>query len=136
MNKLNQKIDAVREKVGKIAKDKENPYFKSKYFDVNSLLDVLLPALKEEGLSLIQPLSNIGGKPSIRTIVSDGNEEIVSEVPLPENQDPQKMGSIITYFRRYALQSLFCLQAEDDDGNVASGKLVGGSSPQNPRDDF
>jgi hypothetical protein len=34
--------------------------------------------------------------------------------------DPQKMGSMITYYRRYTLQSLLGLQAEDDDGNAAS----------------
>lgn len=37
-------------------------------------------------------------------------------------RDPQKMGSAITYYRRYALQSLFLLRAEDDDANVASTK--------------
>ena len=34
--------------------------------------------------------------------------------------DPQKMGSMITYYRRYTLQSLLGLQAEDDDANAAS----------------
>jgi hypothetical protein len=37
---------------------------------------------------------------------------------LPNLQDPQKLGSAITY-RRYTLQSLLGLQAEDDDGNKA-----------------
>jgi len=43
-------------------------------------------------------------------------------VPLPEAPDAQKYGSAITYFRRYALQSLFLLEAEDDDGNNAVKK--------------
>jgi hypothetical protein len=43
---------------------------------------------------------------------------------LPENSDPQKMGSTITYFRRYALQSLFLLQAEDDDGHSAVDRTL------------
>jgi hypothetical protein len=42
--------------------------------------------------------------------------------PLPETVDAQKAGSAITYFRRYALQSLLALEAEDDDGNTASSK--------------
>ena len=41
---------------------------------------------------------------------------------LPDIQDPQKLGSCITYYRRYTLASLLGLQAEDDDGNAASGK--------------
>jgi len=30
------------------------------------------------------------------------------------------MGSAITYFRRYAIQSMLLLQAEDDDANTVS----------------
>ena len=58
---------------------------------------------------------------NLQTILIDAEsgEEIKTSVNLPENADPQKMGSIITYFRRFALQSLFALQAEDDDGNKA-----------------
>ena len=39
---------------------------------------------------------------------------------LPQITDPQKVGSAVTYFRRYTLQSLLSLQAEDDDANTAS----------------
>ena len=41
---------------------------------------------------------------------------------LPPLTDPQKIGSAITYYRRYTLQSLLGIQAEDDDANKASGK--------------
>jgi hypothetical protein len=43
---------------------------------------------------------------------------------LPEIADPQKMGSAVTYYRRYMLQSLLLLRAVDDDGNIASGKAT------------
>jgi hypothetical protein len=42
----------------------------------------------------------------------------MSSIALPQIQDPQKLGSAITYFRRYTLQSLLSLQAIDDDANV------------------
>jgi hypothetical protein len=42
---------------------------------------------------------------------------------LPNIQDPQKLGSAITYYRRYTLQSLLGLQAEDDDGNTATKQV-------------
>ena len=45
---------------------------------------------------------------------------ITSSLVLPLLEDPQKLGSCITYYRRYTLQSLLGLQAEDDDGNKAS----------------
>jgi hypothetical protein len=51
------------------------------------------------------------------------NLVIQSEVTLPDLQDPQKMGSAITYYRRYSLQSLFLLQAQDDDGEIAKPKV-------------
>ena len=40
---------------------------------------------------------------------------------LPTNVTAQQMGSFVSYFRRYTLQSLMSLQTtEDDDGNKAS----------------
>ena len=48
----------------------------------------------------------------------------MSSIPLGDITDPQKLGGAITYYRRYTLQSLLGLQAEDDDGNTASGRQV------------
>lgn len=117
------KLKAVRDAVGVLEKSAVNPFFKSKYIDINGLLDVLNPALNEQGLTLLQPLSNVAGRPAVRTIIKDGDNVLIDDaVALPDLQDPQKMGACITYYRRYALISLFALQAEDDDGNMASGK--------------
>jgi len=121
MNKLLQ----FQQKVGAISKDSTNPYFKSKYFDINKLIEEVKPILNELELVLLQPLENINGKPALRTIIYDVNEGGCTTIidfttPLPENPDPQKMGSVITYYRRYAIQSLLFLQAEDDDGNSAA----------------
>lgn len=117
------KILKIQSEIGALSKTETNPFFKSKYFDINSLIAQLQPLLEKYGITVIQPLSEIGGKPGLDTKVYDGDEQIVfSTIPLPDFQDPQKMGSAITYYRRYALQSLFLLQAEDDDGNHGSGK--------------
>ena len=116
------KLLIFQEKVGAISKDSKNPFFKSFYFDINKLLEEVKPILTELKLVINQPLSNIEGKPAIRTILTDceANKVLFDDtITLPENNDPQKMGSAITYFRRYALQSLLALQAEDDDGNLA-----------------
>ena len=125
---LIQKIHKVGVAVGGIAKGKDNPYFKSKYFDINNLLESLNPEMKKEGLSFIQPLNLLMGEASIHrvleTTITDGKDVLSSSMLLPDLQDPQKMGSAITYFRRYSLQSMFGLQAKDDDGNKASGRTV------------
>jgi hypothetical protein len=120
------KILKIQSQIGTLSKDKENPFFKSKYFDINQILAQLQPLLDEHGLTVVQPLDNIEGKPALSTIVYDGDQEVLNyTTPLPENDDPQKIGSAITYFRRYALQSLFMLQADDDDANSAKpGKVV------------
>lgn len=122
MKNLYKKLLAIQKEVKGITKDSENPFFKSKYFDINGLLDELKPILNKHGVVVMQPLTHVNGTLALETIVVDeeSGEETKSICLLPENPDPQKMGSAITYFRRYSLQSLFLLQAEDDDGNVAS----------------
>lgn len=119
------KILKLQTEIGVLSKTETNPFFKSKYMDINGLLAQLLPLLDKHKLRVTQPLTNIEGKPAIATQVFDLDAKAViveEKFPLPEQQDPQKMGSAITYYRRYALQSLFLLQAEDDDGNHASKK--------------
>lgn len=115
---LHQKLFDLQSEVGAIAKDSKNPFFKSKYFDVNGLLAHLQPLLKKHRLLLLQPI--IGGSVMSRIHDVDSAESVASSMQLPTISDPQKMGSAITYYRRYTLQSLLALQAEDDDGNVAS----------------
>lgn len=124
MKELYKKLLNVQKEVGAIAKDSTNPFFKSSYFDINGLLTELKPVLNKEGLIVMQPLTNIDGKLALETLIIDAEsgDQIKSIAILPENTDPQKMGGIVTYFRRYSLQSFFLLQAEDDDANGASGK--------------
>jgi len=113
-------------KMGAISKDSTNPFFKSKYFDINKLLEEVKPILSEFELVLIQPLTTLDtGRLAIVTklIDTETNEVLIDEKAiLPENTDPQKMGAIISYFRRYALQSALCLQAEDDDAESVKPK--------------
>lgn len=121
---LFQKIHQVQTEIGTISKESTNPFFKSKYFDINTLIANLKPLLEKHSLMVLQPLSNIDGKPALTTMVIDpeSGETIQMDTPLPETSKPQDGGSAITYYRRYALQSLFLLEAQDDDGNKASGK--------------
>lgn len=135
------KLLLFQQKVGAITKDSTNPFFKSKYFDINKLIEEIKPILNELGLVLIQPLSFTPNneKPALRTILIDsesGKDLSNQMIPLPENNDPQKMGSIITYYRRYAIQSLLFLQAEDDDGNMATHKQEVKKEEKKPLSDY
>lgn len=132
MKNLYAKLLKVQQEIKAVKKEENNPFFKSKYFDINGLLEALKPVLNANGLVVMQPLTTLDGKPAIRTIVADpeSGETMYEVTTLPENLDPQKMGSAITYLRRYSLQSFFLLQAEDDDGNVASGNVDKGFAPR------
>ena len=125
------KLLEFQKRVGTISKDSTNPFFKSNYFDINKLIEVIKPILNELGLVLLQPLvmGEVNGKLAIKTIIIDSetDKELISGCAvLPENPDPQKMGSIITYYRRYSIQSLLFLQAEDTDGEIGQNT---GSKP-------
>lgn len=123
MKSLYAKLLNIQKEIGAIAKDSTNPFFKSKYFDINGLIAEVKPLANKLGLVIMQPLTTVGEKPAIETIIADPESgEVMSKITLlPENTDPQKFGSAITYYRRYALQSLLFLQAEDDDANSVSG---------------
>ena len=118
---MNSKLLELQKEISGISKDKTNPFYKSQYFDINQLIHAIKPVLNDLGLVLMQPLTNIDGKPAISTVLidADGGDQVTSCIMLPENDDPQKMGSIITYYRRYAIQSMLLLEAVDDDANSA-----------------
>jgi hypothetical protein len=120
MKNLYLKLAEVKREVGKVSKNSKNPHFKNTYADLNALIDAVEPILLEKGLLMLQPIQN----GNVTTIIIDceNNESVESSISLPALQDPQKLGSAITYFRRYTLQSLLSLQAEDDDANKASRK--------------
>lgn len=115
---LYPKLHAAKQKIGKVVKNANNPHFKKSYADINALVETVEPILLEYGLVLIQPIYN--GLVTTVIIDIDNGDRIESEMRLPEIQDPQKIGSAVTYYRRYTLQSLLSLQAEDDDANSAS----------------
>lgn len=113
---LTQRLQLIQDEIEVVKKDMKNPYFKSKYADINSFIGVLKPLLKLHQVVVLQPLTNIGGRPAIHTIVTcETGERFESIVPIDDNADPQKIGSWITYVRRYAIQSFFFLQADDQD---------------------
>ena len=125
--KIHKKLFEIQQQIGAIQKTETNPFFKSKYFDINALISQLQPLLREHGLLLLQPLiCNEYEQNGVETQIIDveTGEMVTSFARLPELNDPQKTLGAITYFRRGSLQSLLGLQADDDDGNTASGKLT------------
>ena len=112
------KLSKVKAEIGVLSKNAKNPFFKSDYLDLNGILSAVEPLLEKWGLLLMQPIMD--SRVCTMIIDVENGEEMLSEMPLPNITDPQKLGSAITYFRRYTLQSLLALQAVDDDGNTAT----------------
>lgn len=111
--------------MGNAKKDSKNPFFKSSYADLNSILGAVLPSLHENNISVIQPTVNIEGKNFVKTILLHESGETLegfTEIVFSKINDAQAQGSGITYARRYGLQSICGIGAEDDDGNSASQK--------------
>lgn len=113
---INEKLFNLQQEIGTISKDTKNPFYKSKYFDINSLIKQLQPLLKQNRLLLLQPIEE--DMVYSKLICIDGTGGVISALKLPQITDPQKLGSCITYYRRYTLASLLGLQAVDDDGNL------------------
>ena len=106
-------------------KDSKNPHFKSSYADLTSVMLACKDALAANELAVLQ-LSRIheSGTPVLVTrIIHSSGEHVEGEFPLvcKDPNDPQKLGSAVTYARRYALAAALGITADDDDGQAAAG---------------
>lgn len=99
------------------------------YAPLDVIFTAIRPVLGKHGLGVSQLLSHVDGKPAIKTVLlHEGGEMLEATCPLPvSNGDmsAQEYGSLVTYFRRYALvTALGIATEEDDDGNHASGNTA------------
>lgn len=105
-------------------KESVNGHFKSKYADLASVIDAAKKPLAENGLAVIQTtdFDEVIGTYLVTTLVHVSGEWISGRYPLnPIKNDPQAMGSSVTYARRYMFSAITGIAADDDDGNAASG---------------
>ena len=116
------KLHKAKLEIGKVTKGSKNPFFKSNYADLNSLIEAVEPTLLKYDLILLQPVKD--GNVYTQIIDIESGDMVESSLPLPSITDPQKIIASITYFRRGTLQSLLSLQAVDDDGNEASKSVT------------
>ena len=104
-------------------KSAANPYFKSKYADLEAVIGAVKGPLNDNDVVFLQAVQSDERGASVGTILLHiSGEFILSETPVrsKDDNDPQKMGSGITYAKRYALQAICGLPTEDDDGNAAA----------------
>jgi hypothetical protein len=112
----------AQKEMGNAKKDSTNPFFHSTYADINSVREAVIPLLNENGIIVIQPMISVDGNEYIKTILCHESGEVIesfTKILCKAQNDPQAYGSGVTYARRYGLQSLLCIGAEDDDANNA-----------------
>ena len=130
-------------------KDGKNPHFRSNYSTLESVIEAVKQG-NQFGLFFTQEMTYEKGFddneigyviPIVVTKVMHEHDDTVIESKLPimlaraNMENPQKIGSAITYYKRYTLQSVYGLPSEDDDGNVASQPTINTSKPKTRGED-
>lgn len=110
-----------------IAKDKmaDTGKFTYTYADLSTILSITRPVLAKAGIVVLQPATvEAKGTVKIRTVVLHTSGQWMSEcltVPVTDAGDPQKLGSAMSYGRRYSYCSLLGIQPEDEDDDGQAG---------------
>ena len=106
------------------SKNATNPHFRSHYADLASIWDACRGPLNTNGLSIVQfPCDGEVGRIGLCTMIVHSSGEWMSETITVKalKEDPQFLGGVLTYLRRYSLAAVVGVTAtEDDDGNAAS----------------
>lgn len=122
---LPQKLLKIQRDIGALVKDAANPFFKSKYADLNQALSLAKEYLNPQGLFIAQsPGIDTNGFRFVETSIinADDGQTISCKVPIVNAEDMQKLGASITYARRFGLVSILAMESEDDDGETAVGR--------------
>lgn len=103
-------------------KSAANPFFKSKYANLEEVIACVKEPFADNGLSFMQFPITEDDRAGVETIVMHESGEWISGSFMlkPTKLDPQGQGSSFSYAKRYALQSILGIPSEDDDGNAAS----------------
>lgn len=128
--------------IGAATKGSKNPFFSSRYADLGAVMEACKEHLNDQCITVLQPVGHDELGEYVETVLLHSSGEFISDrmriepmkkmvSPNPKKEenftpflspDPQAQGSAITYARRYALQSMLFIPAEDDDGEGAMNR--------------
>lgn len=117
--KLTTALRVARKTFGKIKKDHKNTFQGNSYATLGGVLAAVDDALADNGLIAFHSTRWDAGELWLDTTIEhESGEWIASVYPLfaANYFDPQKIGSSLTYARRYVLQAMLGVASEDDDG--------------------
>lgn len=126
INELMKALAIAQGTMGGAIKDASNPFFKSKYADLNAVIEAIKEPFSKNGLAYTQLVESKDGVHCVTTILGHASGQFISgTVNLKlSKEDMQGLGSAISYARRYGLQAIAGLSAEDDDGEAAVGRTT------------
>ena len=118
-------------------KDGKNPHFRSNYSKLESVIEAVNQG-NQFGLFFTQEIEVKNYQRDIVVVTTvrhiDDDNTYVSKLPIllddVSMKNPQKIGSAITYAKRYTQQAVYGLPSEDDDGNEASKPSINISKPK------
>ena len=126
IEKLASALSKAQSEIKGAEKKSTNPFFKSGYADLHTVIESSFPFLTKNGLSVIQGNEGRPGEFYITTmLLHESGQWIKSKLKMPvEKATAQSIGSTITYGRRYGLSAMVGISQYDDDGNIASDKGI------------
>ncbi len=121
INKLAMALVKAQAEMGGAVKDSKNPFFKSNYADLTSVIKAIKEPFANNGLAFIQfPISGEKSAGIITRLIHESGEWLEQDymMPLLKN-DSQAFGSILSYARRYSLSAMSGIPTVDDDAESA-----------------
>ena len=125
INELAAALAQAQGEIRNATKDASNPFFKTNYADLASVREAIQPVFTKHGLAVTQLLGNDAHGVTVETVLLHKSGQWLSGTVSikPVKDDPQGLGSAVTYARRYSLQSVAGIAADDDDdGEAAMGR--------------
>lgn len=130
LDKIAPALLRAQRKIGSAVKGSKNPFFSSKYADLGSVMESCKDAYNEEGVSILQPLGSDEQGSYVETVMMHESGQFISDkTRIAQGKNMQEFGAFSTYARRFGLQSMGFIPAEDDDGETAVGRGKAKSAP-------
>lgn len=124
INEIAKAINSFRQAVKQPTKDGDNKFLKSRYVQLEGVVDAIDRALTDTGLAYTQEVVSEGNQVSVTTLILHSSGQFIElgplSVPVAKN-DAQAFGSAETYARRYSLSAAFGITSDLDDDGTAAG---------------
>lgn len=127
INELALALSKAQSEIKGAVADSKNPFFKSKYANLESIYDAIREPLAKNQLSIVQATNPKETGVEVESVLMHSSGQwISSSLYMPADKtDPQTFGKLLTYCRRYSLAALIGVPQVDDDANSATGLKVG-----------